>query len=133
MPFQPRNRYTVPILGVVILLMLIATWLPSQLMPEPDICFASLFWYITRYGNLGLVMLSTIAAMMLVSAITIFVRLSNSNLIDEDQRIAASRMVYYLILGIISLVCLCSISHETRLTLIGIYYSLVRVAYHWKW
>jgi hypothetical protein len=41
---------------------------------------------------------------MILSAITIFVRLSTVNLIDEHQRIAASRMVYYLTLGIVSLV-----------------------------
>jgi hypothetical protein len=105
MPFQPRHKLTVPILGVVVLLMMIATWLPSHLLPNPDVCFASLFWFVTRYGNLGLTLLSIIAALMLASAITIFVRLSSSNLVDEDERIAASRMVYYLILGIISLVC----------------------------
>jgi hypothetical protein len=92
-------------MGFVILIMIIATWLPSHLLPNPDVCFASLFWFITRYGNLGLIMLSIIAALMLASAITIFIRLSGSNLVDEDERIAASRMVYYLILGIISLVC----------------------------
>jgi hypothetical protein len=47
-------------------------------------------------------------ALMVVSAVTIFVRLSTVSLIDEHQRIAASRMVYYLVLGIVSLVsCSC--------------------------
>jgi hypothetical protein len=73
-------------------------------MKEPDFCFASLMWFITAYGSLGLVLLSIVAALMIISAIIIFVRLSTVNLIDEHQRIAASRMVYYLVLGIISLV-----------------------------
>jgi hypothetical protein len=73
-------------------------------MKEPDTCFASLMWFITRYGKLGLVLLSIIVALMLISAVIIFFRLSTVNLIDEHQRIAASRMVYYLVLGVISLV-----------------------------
>jgi len=84
--------------------MLIGTWIPSHLMKEPDFCFASLMWFITAYGNLGLELVSIVAALMLISALIIFFRLSTVNLIDEHQRIAASRMVYYLVLGIISLV-----------------------------
>jgi len=41
---------------------------------------------------------------MILLAGIIFVRLSTVRLIDEHQRIAASRMVYYLVLGIVSLV-----------------------------
>jgi hypothetical protein len=63
-----------------------------------------LVWFITRYGKLGFVLLSTAGGLMILSAITIFVRLSTVNQIDEHQRIAASRMVYYLALGIVSLV-----------------------------
>jgi len=80
------------------------TWIPSHIFPEPNACFASLVWFITRYGKLGFVLLSTAGGLMILSAITIFVRLSTVNTIDEHQRIAASRMVYYLALGIVSLV-----------------------------
>lgn len=103
-PFRARGKHDVTIYCVVIVLMLIGTWIPSNLMKEPDFCFASLMWFITAYGNLGLELLSIVAALMLISAIIIFFRLSTVNLIDEHQRIAASRMVYYLVLGIISLV-----------------------------
>jgi len=50
-------------------------------------------------------MLTTVGALMIAAALTIFIRLSTVNLIDQHQRIAASRMVYYLVLGILSLVC----------------------------
>jgi hypothetical protein len=104
LPFQSRGKYDVTICCVAIVLMLIVTWIPSHIFPEPDMCFASLVWFITRYGKLGFVLLSTAGGLMILSAITIFVRLSTVNLIDEHQRIAASRMVYYLTLGIVSLV-----------------------------
>lgn len=103
-PFQARRKHDVKIYIGLIVVMLIGTWIPSNLMKEPDTCFASLMWFITRYGFLGLVLLSIVAGLMLISAIIIFIRLSTVNLIDEHQRIAASRMVYYLVLGVLSLV-----------------------------
>jgi len=83
--------------------MLVGTWLPSFFV-HSNICFASLVWYVMRYGMLGLKLLITTVALMILLAGIIFVRLSTVRLIDEHQRIAASRMVYYLVLGIVSLV-----------------------------
>jgi hypothetical protein len=51
-------------------------------------------------------LLSVSAGLMTLAAVVIFVRLSTVTLIDEHQRIAASRMVFYLVLGIVSLVSL---------------------------
>lgn len=103
MPFQARGPHAVKIYSVIIVLMLVGTWLPSNIYKENDVCFASLMWYLTRYGELGIVLLSISGALMLISAFTIFFRVSRVDLIDEHQRIAASRMVYYLVLGVISL------------------------------
>lgn len=103
-PFQARGKYDVTICCGTIVLMLIATWIPSHIFPEPEVCFASLVWFISRYGEAGLIILSTTGGLLLISAITIFTRLSTVNMIDQHQRIAASRMVYYLVLGIVSLV-----------------------------
>lgn len=103
-PFQGRGKYDVTICLLVVLIMLIVTWIPSNIWPEPDTCFAGLVWFITRYGQIGFVLLSTVIGLMVIAALIIFIRLSTVNLIDQHQRIAASRMVYYLVLGIVSLV-----------------------------
>ena len=103
-PFQARGKYDVAICCATIVLMLIATWIPSHIFPEPDVCFASLLWFISRYGKAGLIILSAVGGLLLISAVTIFTRLSTVTTIDQHQRIAASRMVYYLVLGIVSLV-----------------------------
>ncbi|RDW89181.1 hypothetical protein BP6252_01213 [Coleophoma cylindrospora] len=103
LPFQPRRKYDVTICIGLVFLMLIATWVPSHINPEEEGCFASLVWFISQYGKLGLVLLSLCAGVIALSALTIFVRLSGAMMIDEDQRIAASRMVYYLVLALVSL------------------------------
>ena len=86
--------------------MLIGTWVYSHLVPEANFCFGSLVWYISRYGEESLILLSVSTGLMLFSIITIFVRLSMVTTIDKQQRIAASRIVYNNVLGIVSLVCL---------------------------
>jgi len=94
----------VTICSVVVILLLIGTWLISHITPEPNSCFASLIWYVSAFGFEGMVILSVCGGLMLISAMTIFIRLSSVNMIDQHQRIAASRMVYYLVLGLVSLV-----------------------------
>ena len=126
MPFQARGKYDVTICGGVIILMLVATWIPSHIFKEPDVCFASLVWFITRYGKLGFIMLSTITVLLIISALIIFIRLSTVNMIDQHQRIAASRMVYYLVLGIVSMVSIFRPSSLlVMLILLGFCYSIL--------
>jgi len=104
LPFQARGKYDVVICCATVVVLLIVTWVPSHINKQPDTCFASLVWFITRYGELGLELLSIVGGLMIVTALTIFTRLSMVNLVDQHQRIAASRMVYYLVFGIVSLV-----------------------------
>jgi hypothetical protein len=82
-----------------------ATWVYSHVVREKDVCFASLVWYISQYGIETLILLSVSAGLTLFSTITIFARLSKAATIDRQQRIAASRIVYYNVLGLVSLVC----------------------------
>jgi ABC-type uncharacterized transport system permease subunit len=102
--FQARGKYDVTICCGTIVVMLTATWIPSHIFPEHNLCYASLLWFISNYGEAGLIILSTVGGLLLISAVIIFVRLSTVTMIDENQRIAASRMVYYLVLGIATLV-----------------------------
>lgn len=105
LPFQARGRFDVSICIAVVMLMVAGTWVPSHINPEEDLCFASLMWFVTRFGVEGLVLLAAMAGLSTVAAIVIFYRLSTGSLIDQHQRIAASRMVYYLVLAVVPLVC----------------------------
>jgi hypothetical protein len=104
LPFQARGKYDVTICVAAVVVMLIGTWVPSHIFPQPDNCFASLVWFITKFGLECMVLLSVAGGLMILSAIIIFFKLSTVNMIDQHQRIAASRMVYYLVVGIVSLV-----------------------------
>jgi hypothetical protein len=88
----------------VIVLMLVATSIPTHVRPETNYCFASLAWFVTRYGQVGLGLLATCGGLAIISATIIFYRLATVTTIDQHQRIASSRMVYYLVLAVVALV-----------------------------
>lgn len=102
-PFQARGKYDVSICLVIIAFLLFFTWIPAHLDPQPDHCFASLLWFISGFGELGLSIFAVALGLSVMSAITICLRLSTVTMIDQHQRIAASRMVYYLVLGSVSI------------------------------
>ena len=132
-PFRARGKYDVAICGGVITLMLIGTWVYSHVVKEPDACFASLVWYISRYGEETLIILSASAGLMIFSTITIFVRLSMATAVDKQQRIAASRIVYYNVLGLVSLVCTLVDGVVDTLTRVGLCYSILCLADSLTW
>ncbi|RKF83426.1 hypothetical protein GcC1_003031 [Golovinomyces cichoracearum] len=103
LPFQDRGKHDIKICCGVIILMLVVTWIPSQTLPESDICYASLLWYIPRHGKLGFIILSSTAGLMVICILNIFCRLSTVSLIDRHQRIVASRIVHYMMVGVVSL------------------------------
>jgi hypothetical protein len=103
-PFRARGKYDVTICLIVISLMTIGTWIPVHLHPEKDHCFASLMWFVSDIKTLGLILLAVVQVLSFISCITIFWRLSTFTAIDKNQRIAASRMVYYLVVGLVSTV-----------------------------
>ncbi|TQS37038.1 hypothetical protein Golomagni_02501 [Golovinomyces magnicellulatus] len=103
LPFQDRGKHDIKICCGVIILMLVLTWIPSQTLPESDVCFASLLWYIPRHGKLGFIILSSTAGLMVICILYIFCRLSTVSLIDRHQRIVASRIIHYMMVGVVSL------------------------------
>lgn len=102
--FPARGKYDVAICLAVIVLMLVGTAIPVYVRPEKDFCFASLAWFVTRFGRIGLGLLLMSMCIAIKCAIMIFYRLTTLNTIDHRQRIAASRMVYYLVLAVVSMV-----------------------------
>jgi hypothetical protein len=84
--------------------MAIGSWIPAHISKQPNHCFASLMWFVTNFGVAGLGILCSIAFFAISSSVIICYRLSTHKAIDQHQRIAASRVVYYLILKLVGLV-----------------------------
>jgi hypothetical protein len=85
--------------------MLIATWVPSQVYKNPrDDCTTSLLSWAMPWADIALFLNSVLLLFYLLAGFLIAYQLSRTAKIDRNERIAASRTVYYLAIGVILMV-----------------------------
>ncbi|KAL8645388.1 MAG: hypothetical protein Q9210_006730 [Variospora velana] len=72
------------------------TWIPSYVSLARRKCLASLIWWTKHFAKVGLVISSGLLLIFLVCAGVITVQLIRTINMSRDQRIAATRTVYYL-------------------------------------
>ncbi|EAA31862.3 hypothetical protein GE21DRAFT_7316 [Neurospora crassa] len=101
-PFAPRGRWNVTICLSVVGLLLLLNLLVAIFDRSSNFCLTSLFWFVAHYSVWCFGLLVGISGLLLVCVVVIFVRLHRSNKIALIERAAASRMVYYMTLAIIS-------------------------------
>lgn len=101
-PFAPRGKWAVPVCLGAVGLLLLATFLVAFFIKTPDFCFASLFWFVARYsiGCFGAFL--GITVFLAKYAILIYIRLRRSTRIEASERVAASRLIYYMAFGVLS-------------------------------
>lgn len=100
--FAPRGKWNVgKCIGIIVTFCLVAL-IVASVDQAPDFCFASLFWFLRKYapGCFGIFL--SISVILLVNIATIFLKLSKSRSVDPTERMAATRMTFYLCLGFIS-------------------------------
>lgn len=85
-------------------MLLLANFLIASFDQAPNFCLTSLFWFVAHHAVICFGLLTTIATIVLTCVVIIFVRLHRSIIVEVTARVAASRMVYYLALAVISLV-----------------------------
>ncbi|KAL9596539.1 MAG: hypothetical protein Q9219_005717 [cf. Caloplaca sp. 3 TL-2023] len=97
--FQVQKIRDIWLCVVAILILTLVTWLPTRLFPARRTCLASLVWWTTNFAKIGLVLASGLFFTFLVCAMVITVQLIRTIKMSRDQRIAATRIVYYLIVS----------------------------------
>ncbi|KAI0166695.1 hypothetical protein GGR52DRAFT_70816 [Hypoxylon sp. FL1284] len=101
-PFPSRGKWTVVICLVIVKILLVGTGLVGFFIPPHNFCFASLFWYAIKWSEGGFILLLTIAIVLAICGVIIFIRLSRHSTIETSERISASRTVFYIVLAVIS-------------------------------
>jgi hypothetical protein len=86
----------------VIGLLTLTNFLVADFIRVKDFCFASLLFFIAKYGTGCFAVLTGITAILVLCAVTIFVTLHRSSNIEVTERVTSSRMVYYLALAAVS-------------------------------
>ncbi|KAK1594878.1 uncharacterized protein LY79DRAFT_578455 [Colletotrichum navitas] len=101
-PLPPRSKWNVTICLATVGTFLLVTYLVTLFVRPPNFCFASLFWFVQRWKEGCFVILTIISVALLASTLVIFFRLHNNARIENSERVAASRMVYFLAVAFIS-------------------------------
>ncbi|KAI5461168.1 hypothetical protein BGZ63DRAFT_404064 [Mariannaea sp. PMI_226] len=101
-PFPARGRWnTVICLAGVVLCVMVALTITMMMRP-PNFCFACLVWYLQPYQLGCFIFLIVVVALLAVEVTIVFFRLVNATNLGPMERIEASRMVYFLIVAIVS-------------------------------
>ncbi|KAI0405205.1 hypothetical protein F4802DRAFT_188019 [Xylaria palmicola] len=100
-PFPPRSKWTVAICLTIVKIGLIATGLVTFFIRPPNFCFASLFWFVAKWSEGGFALLIAIVVIMAACAVVIYLTLVRHPVIEDEERVGASRMIYYIALAII--------------------------------
>ncbi|CAM1508390.1 Fc.00g052380.m01.CDS01 [Cosmosporella sp. VM-42] len=100
--FPTRGKWIMPVCLVLVGVCLLATFLVTFSMRPPNFCFASLFWLLQRFRLECFGLLTAITAVLFIAGMVIFFKLYTNTAIDVTERIAASHMVHYLAVGVIS-------------------------------
>lgn len=102
--FRPYHKLTFPIcLGSIAALTFI-TWIPTVVEKHDEQCRGSLVWWTSGHGTFVMVMLSLIMVTCLAMAMIIVLQLMKCIKTEPNFRIAASRIVYYLIFIVVLIV-----------------------------
>ena len=102
--FSSHGRWHMPICVAGVLLLTLATWLPSNLSPSNGPCFSSVIWWTAHYAQAGVAITVTLIATYIICAVVITVNLLRQSKLGRDERLQASVVVYYLIVNTLILV-----------------------------
>ncbi|KAK2591018.1 hypothetical protein QQS21_011296 [Conoideocrella luteorostrata] len=98
-PFSRRYKWSLPICLAVSVLGLIGTYVLTRFVLPPNFCFASLFFFLRRWGIGCFGMVIGIASTLLMGSLVTVYRLYQVSGIGEQQRITASWMAWFMALG----------------------------------
>lgn len=101
--FSARNKWSLQACLAIPLLGSIGTYVLTRFVLPPNFCFASLVFFLRRWalGCFGIIV--AIASTLLVGSGIVFYRLYQVSGIGEQQRITASWMAWFMVLGGISM------------------------------
>ncbi|CAN8095325.1 unnamed protein product [Discula destructiva] len=100
--FAPRGRWNVSICLACVGLMCVAAVVVGAFNRAPQLCFANLFFFLKHYSTGCFAVFSLVSLTTLLVIATIFLKLRKGQFVSATERLAATRMIFYLVLGFIS-------------------------------
>ncbi|KAF4978112.1 hypothetical protein FZEAL_5444 [Fusarium zealandicum] len=111
--FPARGRWNVLICLAVTGVWLLLTYLITFAVRPSNFCFAGLFWYLHEYNTGCFGVLTSVVLVLLVLCGIISFKLHSGAKMSCAERDEASRMIYYMIIGLISYTLLITFFYNT--------------------
>lgn len=103
--FASFGKWTVSVCVAIVIVALAGTYTLTRFVRAPNFCFASLFWFVQTWRVACFSILVGITGSLVLACVVTFTRLLYSTNAGAVERIAASRMVYYMCIAAITNVC----------------------------
>lgn len=107
--FNPRSRRAVLYCILFALILTLLTWIPSRTMPESteqDICNGQLMSFVDQFAAGGLGLMSALLPIAIFMGVVVIMHLTIAkDEIEEEEKVASSRTVCFLIINILQWVC----------------------------
>lgn len=97
--FAPRGKWNTTVCVAIVAFLVLLTWMPTIIWPSNKRCFGSLIWFSMRYDLLTLILLCVLVSLFLILTAIISIQLMRTSDLDHNERIAASRLCYYLLVA----------------------------------
>ncbi|KAF7543908.1 hypothetical protein G7Z17_g10363 [Cylindrodendrum hubeiense] len=101
-PFQPRWKWNTLICIAAVGVGLLVTFLVTFAVRPPNFCFACLLWFLQHYKLACFGILIAAVAILFIQVVIISVRLLKATNIGPAERTEASRMVYFLVVAVVT-------------------------------
>ena len=98
--FPTRNRWHIPTAIMLVAAMIFFAWAATNVFPTRGKCLTGLVWWTARYAKLAVVLSSGLLTLYPASAVIITLQLVKTVKVEKAERIAATRVVYYLVVNI---------------------------------
>ncbi|KAF2002474.1 hypothetical protein P154DRAFT_139511 [Amniculicola lignicola CBS 123094] len=113
--FAPRGKWNTSICVSAVAFLSILTWIPTVATPMFDRCLGSLIWFPVRYELIALCILGVLVFSFFLLAAMISIQLMRTVDVEQNERIAASRMCYYLLMAAVIYILIIPVEIQAHL------------------
>ncbi|KAK0661723.1 hypothetical protein DIS24_g2306 [Lasiodiplodia hormozganensis] len=97
----PRGKWNVTGCTLAILGCLLVSWIPTIVWPGKNLCFGELIWIPFQYRRVLVPLLSVLLSAYIALGSLLTLKLRYDPNFDADERVSASRMVWYLTFALV--------------------------------
>ena len=97
--FPTRNKWHIPTALAIIVALTVFMWAATNVFPTRGACLTGLIWWTARYFKLAIVVCSGLLFLYTTSTVLLTVQLIKTVNVEKAERIAATRVVYYLVVN----------------------------------